>query len=188
MTLSKEYQEILKTMHEKSEKWGVRVNIPEKVEWCIEKYDIKSLLDFGCGKGAVISAIKEKYPHIETYGYDPAFQNFLPEKVDMIMSTDVLEHIEPEELNNTINDLKSRTTVLQYHLIACHLAKKELPDGRNAHLIVETPDWWQRKLSEWDWKFVHEDIISYMKYPKKQPNGRPMAVTKYEAVMVIENE
>ena len=186
MTISKEYQEALKEMHGRSQKWGVRVEIPEKVKWCIEHYPIKSVLDFGCGKGAVVEEIKRQYPHLEVYGYDPAFNDVLPEKVDMIMSTDVLEHIEPHELDNTINDLRSRTNILQYHLIACHLAKKLLPDGRNAHLIIETPDWWQRKLGEWEWNFVHEDIISYMKSRKK--GNRPLAVTKYEAVMVMGNE
>lgn len=185
MTVTSAYQKQLQQLHETNSKWGVRVEIPEKVIWCIENFAINSVLDFGCGKGAVISALQEKYPHIETHGYDPAFNNSLPDKVDMIMSTDVLEHIEPEELENTICDLRSRTNILQYHLIACHLAKKELPDGRNAHLIVETPDWWQLKLSEWNWKFVHEDVIAYMQHPKKQPNGRPMAITKYEAVMVM---
>lgn len=183
MTLTTQYQEQLKQLHEKNKKWGVRVEIPEKVIWCIENFSIKSILDFGCGKGAVISAIKEKYPHLETYGYDPAFNDKLPDKVDMIMSTDVLEHIEPEELDNTISDLRSRTNILQYHLIACHKARKELPDGRNAHLIIETPDWWQNKLDEWEWKFLHEDIIAYMKYPKKQAAGRPLAVTKYEVII-----
>ena len=185
MTHSIEYAEQLKKLHETSKNWGVRVEIPEKVIWCIENFSIKSILDFGCGKGTVINSIKEKYPHVETHGYDPAFSNNLPEKVDMVMSTDVLEHIEPEELDNTINDLKNRANILHYHLIACHKAKKELPDGRNAHLIIETPDWWQRKLGEWDWEFLHEDIISYMKYPKKQPTARPMAVTKYETIIKL---
>lgn len=180
MTLTAEYQDQLKQLHDTSKKWGVRTEIPEKVIWCIENFSIKSILDFGCGKGAVIEAIKDRYPYLETYGYDPAFNTFLPEKVDMIMSTDVLEHIEPDEFNNTIDDLRSRTNIIQYHLIACHKAKKELPDGRNAHLIIETPDWWQRKLSEWNWNFLHEDIIAYMKSTKK---NRSMAVTKYEVIL-----
>jgi hypothetical protein len=28
-------------------------------------------------------------------------------------------------------------------------AKKTLPDGRNAHLILQTPDWWRDKLSSY---------------------------------------
>jgi trans-aconitate methyltransferase len=185
MTHTAEYAEQLKKLHEANKKWGVTVEIPKKVIWCIENFPIKSVLDFGCGKGAVIAAIKEKYPHLEIYGYDPAFNNNLPEKVDMIMSTDVLEHIEPEELTNTLNDLASRTNILQYHLIACYKAKKELPDGRNAHLIIKTPDWWQRKLGEWNWEFLHEDIVAYMKYSKKQSDSRPMAVIKYETIFKV---
>jgi len=59
MTISKEYQDALKEMHGRSQKWGVRVEIPEKVKWCIENYPIKSILDFGCGKGAVVEELKD---------------------------------------------------------------------------------------------------------------------------------
>ena len=44
----------------------------------------------------------------------------------------------------------------QYHLIACHPAKKKLSDGRNAHLIIEEPTWWKNKLSEYKWNTHYE--------------------------------
>lgn len=180
MTISKNYQETLKEMHSQKKRWGTRNEIPEKVRFCIEHFKINSILDFGCAEGTVIKSIKEEYPNLETYGYDPAFNTFLPEKVDMIMSTDVLEHIEPEELDNTIEDLRSRSTI-QYHLIACHKAKKELPDGRNAHLIQKTPDWWQRKFDQWSWDWEYEHAYAFVKQYKK---GRPLAQTYYELIVV----
>jgi len=45
----------------------------------------------------------------------------------------------------------------QYHLIACHPAKKTLSDGRNAHLIIENPDWWKVKMIDPRWKIIHEE-------------------------------
>lgn len=180
MTHSTEYQNILKAMHSGKQTWGVRTEIPEKVRYCIEHYKIKSILDFGCAEGKVIAAIKEEYPHLETYGYDPAYNTFMPEKVDMIMSTDVLEHIEPEEIDNTITDLRNRAEIIQYHLIACHQAKKFLPDGRNAHLIQQTPDWWQRKFDQWEWEWEFENAYAFVKQYKK---GRPLAQTYYELIV-----
>jgi hypothetical protein len=44
--------------------------------------------------------------------------------------------------------------------IACYPAKKHLPDGRNAHLIIESPDWWRTKiLSNMQVSIVHEHVI-----------------------------
>ena len=182
MTISLEYQKILKEMHENASNWGRTSEIPVLVEKYISELNIESILDFGCGKGEILKLIEKRYPNIKTYGYDPAFNDVLPEKIDMVISTDVLEHIEPEKLDETINDLRNRTNIVQYHLIACHKATAVLPDGRNAHLIIKTPDWWQRKLGEWDWQWGYENVISYMKNKKKQ---RPMAVTKYEMVGIM---
>ena len=43
---------------------------------------------------------------------------------------------------------------------AIEAAKKHLPDGRNAHLIIESPDWWRTKiLSNMQVSIVHEHVI-----------------------------
>lgn len=57
----------------------------------------------------------------------------------------------------------------QYHLIACHPAKKTLSDGRNAHLIIENPDWWKVKMIDPRWKIIHEEILEFEVQPKKGP-------------------
>jgi hypothetical protein len=35
-----------------------------------------------------------------------------------------------------------------WFIIACYPAKKLLPDGRNAHLIIESPIWWLDKIKD----------------------------------------
>ncbi len=183
MEISKEYIEQLKQLHKEKESFGRSARIPDEVERCIKEYNIQSILDFGCGKGFVTAALKEKYPHIAVYGYDPAQEQFsiLPDNVDMIFSQDVLEHVEPEHIDNTIKDLASRCNKVMYHLIACHPAKKSLADGRNAHLIVENPKWWKQKLIEvLDWKLYNENIIDYLTQPKKGPELR---IIKYAVTL-----
>ena len=58
---------------------------------------------------------------------------------------DVLEHIEPAYLDNVLDDLQRCTDVIGVFTVACGPAMKILPDGRNAHLIQEPPEWWLPK-------------------------------------------
>lgn len=173
--ISEEYKKEMKNLHKNRENFGRGVRIPNEVIRCIEEYDIKSILDFGCGKGTVVEKLKETYPQIKIYGYDPGHEtyNTLPNKVDMIFSEDVLEHIEPEKLDETLVDLANRCDKVMYHLIACHLSKKQLSDGRNAHLIVESPDWWEKKLEDvLGLKMYNKRIIDRIAHPKKGPEIR----------------
>ena len=182
MTVTPGYAENLKKLHERKS-FGNRSKIPKEVLRCIEAYNVKSILDFGCGKGLVVAALQEAFPDLLVYGYDPGRDghSVLPSSVDMIISTDVLEHIEPELLDETLLDLAGRTNKVMYHLIACHPAKKSLPDGRNAHLIVEKPQWWKNKLaSTLGWKMYNEKIHEYMAAVKKGPD---IPVTKYTVTL-----
>ena len=183
MSYSDTYKEMLKELHQ-SKAFGSKSTIPQEVVDCIEQYQVQSFLDFGCGKGYFLQSLKEQYPHIEIFGFDPANENFqlLPDKVDMIYSSDVLEHIEPEKLEETIIDLKSRCSKVMYHLIACHPAKKCLSDGRNAHLIIESPTWWRSKLQSIDYQIVSEKITQYQATPKKGPT---IDVVKYIVTVEI---
>lgn len=146
MAHSKEYLEELKVLHSKKT-FGTSSNIPEDVSYLIKKYNIKSILDFGSGKGNVSKSLKDTYPDITVYSYDPVTSPIdLPQEVDLVYSSDVLEHVEPELIKETLDTLFS-ISKYQYHLIACHPAKKALSDGRNAHLIIESPEWWKQQLT-----------------------------------------
>jgi hypothetical protein len=183
MSFSLEYQEQLKQLHKKSKAFGTRETIPAEIINCIEKYNVKSILDFGCGKGLVVDALKEKYPKLEVYGYDPANIDFtfFPENVDMIFSTDVLEHIEPELLEETLIELGNKTNKVMYHLIACHPAKKYLADGRNAHLIIEQPEWWGGKLNLLAQWTLLNPLVSKSQSTLK--NGTVLDIIKYKVTL-----
>lgn len=173
MASTEYYKSQIKQLHKK-EDWGKTGYIPLKVDELIHTYNVKSILDFGCGKGNVTKLLKENYPDLNIIGWDPAFnETKLPDQVDLIISIDVLEHIEPEKLNETLSDLKTRSH-LHYHAIACHKATTNLPDGRNAHLIVETPCWWKDKLTSLNFNIIYEEVYSRI---SKVP------VVKYEVVL-----
>lgn len=110
----------------------------------MEKTGARTVLDYGCGKGALGRSLGEFVSN-----YDPAVPGFSaePEPADLVVCTDVLEHVEPDMLDGVLGHIKS----LGGHyllVISCREARKTLPDGRNAHLIVQSPDWWQDKLKE----------------------------------------
>lgn len=99
----------------------------------------RDILDYGCGKCAL-----QKGLPFPIQNYDPCIQEFArtPTPAELVVCTDVLEHIEPTLLKNVLDDMRRLTLKLCFIEVACRPAKKILPDGRNAHLIQETPNWW----------------------------------------------
>jgi len=183
MALTKEYHELLKKMHVKKPKWGRNFrdrDIPKMMKEAIETFAPKSILDFGCGAGVLVNKLKHLYPNINVTGWDPRFEGKMPEKVDMIISTDVLEHVEPNLVQETLVDLGKRSEICQYHLIACFKAVAILPDGRNAHLTVRTPDWWQVELKHTGMDKFKEDAYAHL---VDVPDKDPLATAYYECIL-----
>ena len=175
--ISKEYQEVLSLIHSGT-KFGKRSKIPEHLKKFISKNHIRSMIDFGCGKGQLIDVLKHNYPTIDIMGYDPCNPKFnVPlKKVDLIFSTDVLEHIEPNHLDKTLQEIKEHSDYV-YHLISCAPAKLILPDGRNAHLIQQEPEWWKQKHLDLGYEIIKEEYRSFSKHSKQL--GRSIPVKNY---------
>ena len=103
------------------------------------------MLDYGCGKGAILSHLQNKYPNIKIEGYDPAvvmFDKISRQSYECIFSNDVLEHIEPDHIHTVLKHINELSTKYLWLRIDTVPARKVLPDGRNAHLIIENIDWW----------------------------------------------
>jgi hypothetical protein len=100
----------------------------------------RTILDYGCGKQTLQLAL----PNLKITGYDPAIPELsaLPESHDLVVCTDVLEHIEPAYLRNVLNDLVRVVNTVGLVVVSTRPAEKVLDDGRNAHLIQQSPaDW-----------------------------------------------
>lgn len=106
------------------------------------------LLDYGCGSNQSLRSAL--YCPVDYRGYDPAVPEYSadPEPAECVACIDVLEHIEPESLDEVLDHIRSKT--LKRALISVHLepAMKVLSDGRNAHLILKPPAWWLPKLMQ----------------------------------------
>lgn len=173
MLISPEYIAQNTWMHEKKPQYGTSgyYRLPEVLE-LIHRNNPASLLDYGCGKATLCAGLMEHHHQALTIqNYDPAVPAYSirPSPADFVVCTDVIEHIEPECLDDVLADIKSLTKTFAYFVIALNPAEKHLPDGRNAHLIVETPEWWLAKLEkEWNiWKAIPEpNCIKLVLAPK----------------------
>lgn len=149
-TASDEYRRNLQDLQQQRRFKGFLVKY-EPVKRFIERYHPKTVLDFGCAHGTLVEKLREDFPKMQVDGYDPGVPEYsvIPlDRYDCLISNDVIEHFEPEYLDRnlrTMDQLFSRTAWL---IIACYPAKKLLPDGRNAHLVVESPQWWIHKVRE----------------------------------------
>jgi 2-polyprenyl-3-methyl-5-hydroxy-6-metoxy-1,4-benzoquinol methylase len=116
----------------------------------------RSILDYGCGKALLHNELQarcEEFNQTCTIeNYDPAMPEFAtpPSPAHLVVCTDVMEHVEPEFLDNVLADLKRLTLHTLYLAISTRKSAKTLPDGRNTHLIVKPADWWLPKLRK-DW-------------------------------------
>jgi len=113
---------------------------------------IQSILDYGCGSKRSLLKVLEPDHEVRYQGYDPAIPEYhIKEPADLVVSIDVLEHIEPELLDNVLDDLQSLSPNFAFFTVHTGPANKVLSDGRNAHLIQEPARWWlPRFLSRWD--------------------------------------
>ena len=82
--------------------------------------------------------------------YDPAREGYndTPRPTQMVCCIDVLEHIEPDLIDNVFDDLRRVTKEVGFFTIHTGPAIKILDDGRNAHLIQEDMDWWLPKIMD----------------------------------------
>lgn len=114
-------------------------------------YNCNTILDYGCGQGNLGKAIQEKKLSNVTFtDYDPAIigkdQIEKYKKFDLIVCTDVLEHIEPDKLGIVIDHIFRLSNKLVFLVIATRPSNKWLLDNRNAHLIIEPGTWWMERL------------------------------------------
>lgn len=125
------------------------------VEKLIEENHVETLIDYGCGRGRLLEALiqRRKVNPSRVCGYDPGVpgREVLPEDLhfDLLVSTDVLEHIEPDCLYDVLTHMRELAD-LAYINIHTGPARAILPDGRNAHLIQQPASWWEaRLLAQW---------------------------------------
>lgn len=152
--ISDDYKRMNHHLHRKATygasggRWAWRV--AELKESC----GARSVLDYGAGKGTLGKRVQ--FPVRE---YDPCVpgKDRLPDAADIVVCTDVLEHVEPEYLDSVLRHIASLTNKVAFLVVATRPAKKHLPDGRNAHLIVASGPWWFGELTRYYRSVLYEN-------------------------------
>lgn len=100
-----------------------------------------SILDYGCGKQTLAAALGNR----RVVGYDPAIPGLdaPPTPADVVVCTDVLEHVEPNCIDDVLDDICRVTCKAALITVATRPAVKKLADGRNAHLTIQPFSWWR---------------------------------------------
>lgn len=172
------YAALNRQLHETNLAYGVgggkHADVVKKL---CAKIGTTSVLDYGCGKGYLAKALD--FPIWE---YDPAIpgKEAMPRPADLVVCTDVLEHIEPAHLVSVLNDLKRVVRKVGYFTIHMGPSMKVLADGRNAHLIQRPLAYWRHKLE------IRFTVGSIMQkgpllhvvvgpLPEKKKHGKPEA-------------
>lgn len=146
-TITDEYIEQNRKLHETNENYGMGgARHAAKVFDLRDELECETVLDWGCGKGKLKQALGRPEWMSE---YDPAVpgKDERPKMADIVVATDVLEHIEPDLLDNVLNELVRLTAKAAYLVIATRESGKLLPDGTSPHKIVRDAEWWREKLA-----------------------------------------
>lgn len=145
--ISDEYRKINENLHNKRLDYGTCGHqYSEQILVLSNKLNTTDILDYGCGKCTLANtlpfAIKKYDPAIRAFHEEPA-------PADIVSCTDVMEHIEPELLDNVLTHIQSKVKKMVYLIICTKEAKKTLEDGRNAHILIHDSQWWFNKISEY---------------------------------------
>ena len=152
MLISEEYRALNAQLHKDRPDYGrLGHKWSQHIRHIAKQFNVVTVLDYGCGK----QTLSEAMPAYFVHNYDPAIPGLdePPPPSDLVVCTDVLEHIEPDCLDDVLNDLREKTKVACFLVVNCIPASKTLADGRNAHLIQQDYHWWLPRL--WDrWRMV----------------------------------
>lgn len=106
--------------------------------------DIDTILDYASGKCTLAASLTG----YDIRNYDPCVPGIdaMPEPADLVVATDFMEHVEPQCVEAVLDHIQSLAKRAVFLVIATRPAQKTLADGRNAHLIQESCEWWMPQL------------------------------------------
>jgi hypothetical protein len=146
------YRKQLEKLHT-AKKWGADgAKHARRIEDICGRINPATILDYGCGENRLAMALAPR----RVSGYDPGIpeRSSMPKPCELVVCTDVLEHVEPAKLDAVLDHIYRLTGKAAYLVISTKLANAILPDGRNAHLIVENAQWWDGKLKAAGWPSI----------------------------------
>jgi hypothetical protein len=153
--ISESYRDLNSALHESNDSYGAGVSTKKwypAVTQFAHVIGAHAMLDYGSGKGAMGKALS----HLMVVNYDPSVEDFneTPDPTDLVVSLDVLEHIEPECIENVLDDIHRCARKGVFLTINMLPAEKTLADGRNAHILQRPIEWWLPRLMQ-RWQLIN---------------------------------
>jgi hypothetical protein len=152
--ISKEYlNKIVDFRNNKYKTWGGAVSskVPQIYKYIVQE-DCKSVLDYGSGNSDFKKTVENLYPDhdFKIVEYEPSIPelNIDPEACDMTICVDVLEHVEPDKIDNVLSRIRDKTNKLCFLSICVVESYGQFDDGTNLHILVKPVEWWIEKLKE----------------------------------------
>jgi hypothetical protein len=169
MKPSQEYHDLIdsyKVLHQEEGKFkGISlVPLVPTLMSLVKENNCKTLLDYGCGKAIPYDKDRckevdlrhpiQKLCNLKSFDlYDPAYEKYatLPDKkYDIVVCTDVLEHIAEQDIDYVLTEILSRSKKIVFLNISCQPALKHFKEGKfkgkNVHISVFDPSWWGHKI------------------------------------------
>ena len=161
-TISEQYRKQQQDMHNNPNYGVASLTFAPIVAKIMKENYINSISDYGAGKKRLLEGLKRENIHdFDYFPYDPAFPEYgQPQQAELVCCIDVLEHIEPEFVENVIDELSQITKRIGFLSIHTGPAGKFLSDGRNAHLIQEKSSWWLPRLCKF-FDVIHLQTHNY---------------------------
>ena len=162
------YKAELLNLHSKN-KWGVTAGkyAGETIVQLLKFYpEIGTILDYGCGEGTLKDFVEEAGITDKKWTmYDPGMAKFTDvptDKYDLVITTDVLEHVEEIMLNKVLAHLRSLTGRFLFNEIACYNSNCIFSDGpyrgQDLHINLKAPDTWKVRLKHRDFEPINSTV------------------------------
>ncbi len=183
MKPSQEYHDLIdsyKVLHQEEGKFkGISlVPLVPTLMSLVKENNCKTLLDYGCGKAIPYDKNRckevdlrhpiQKLCNLKSFDlYDPAYEKYSKlskKKYDIVVCTDVLEHIAEQDIDYVLTEILSRSKKIVFLNISCQPALKHFKEGKfkgkNVHISVFDPSWWGHKIGNiWN-KFNHLKVYT----------------------------
>ncbi len=175
MTITAPYRALNAALHAAAPEYGAQGGRwLALVQALAERHQAASILDYGCGKNSLLTALAPRLPATRLAAYDPALPQYAaaPEPADLVVCTDVLEHIEPDALEAVLADLRRLALKAAFLVVSTRPARRILADGRNAHLIQQPPEWWLPRL------WPHFQVLSFRLSSHLEPEDEFQAIVR----------
>lgn len=149
--MKKKYIELYKELYKIKPKYGrTSIKLYDKIKKIIKEYNIKYILDYGCGQSELYKKIEEDLK-AKVYRYDPAIEGLEKkpnEKFDFVICTDVLQHVPGDEIDLLLDELRSYSNICFFHM-KCTDHPTLFPNGEKTNCSVHNKEWWYNKIKKY---------------------------------------